>query len=66
MTHLIRISNLAVDDGQEITVQSHRQDIAPGEPGALMAEVTLRAAESALFELHEGGAIVIRQEKARG
>lgn len=65
MNPFVRITNPAGAQ-DEVTVHTHRQDIAPGEPAALMGEVTLRAAESALFELHEGGAIVIRQEKARG
>ena len=62
MNDFVRILNPAEQSGSEITVQTIRQDIAPGEPNALMGHVTLRPQEAALFELYEGSVIVIGKE----
>jgi hypothetical protein len=66
MTDFVRITNPADVPGPDLSVQTIRQDVAPGEPASLLGHVTLRAQESALFQVFEGSVIVVGKGNAHG
>ena len=58
----VRVSNPSSDPASRLVVRTIRQDVAPGEPAALMGQLTMYPGEETLLQLPPGAAIVIAEE----
>ena len=58
----VRITNEATAAGESVAVAIYRPDMPAGEPGSLMREHTLRAGESAVFDLPPLASVIASEQ----
>lgn len=57
----IRITHDDPHNASALRLSIHRLDIAPGEPGSLLSEHTLKPGESALFTVYPAAVLTVSE-----